>query len=199
MASTQAQRKTILLKGSKLYFSRKTVRLGNAVYLIRNITGFRVTEANRKKGIKNTRLVPVEFIVFMCVLGLFLVIKQVEIAWGIGIIILIILALIFNELGPKTYEIFIRQYVLEVSFTSGDKANIFLIDEKNATSDEKFLDEVVSTLYKVLDSNDERTYVVNIQDKSINILDQSGSSIGVGYSESITVQEIGGTINNRQQ
>ena len=118
---------------------------------------------------------------------------------GIGIIILIILALIFNELGPKTYEIFIRQYVLEVSFTSGDKANIFLIDEKNAASDEKFLDEVVSTLYKVLDSNDERTYVVNIQDKSINILDQSGSSIGVGYSESITVQEIGGTINNRQQ
>lgn len=199
MASTQPSGTTISLIGTKLYFSKRTVRLGNAVYLIRNITGFRVTEANRKKGIKNTRLVPVEFIVFMCVLGLFLVIKQVEIAWGIGIIILIILALIFNELGPKTYEIFIRQYVLEVSFTSGDKANIFLIDEKNATSDEKFLDEVVSTLYKVLDSNDERTYVVNIQDKSINILDQSGSSIGVGYSESITVQEIGGTINNRQQ
>lgn len=199
MASTQPPSTTISLIGTKLYFSKRTVRLGNAVYLIRNITGFRVTEANRKKGIKNKNLVPLEFIIFMCVLGLYLVIRQVEIAWGIGIIILIILALIFNELGPKTYEIFIRQYVLEVSFTSGDKANIFLIDEKNAASDEKFLDEVVSTLYKVLDSNDERTYVVNIQDKSINILDQSGSSIGVGYSESITVQEIGGTINNRQQ
>jgi len=199
MASTQPPGTTISLIGTKLYFSKRTVRLGNAVYLIRNITGFRVTEANRKKGIKNKNLVPLEFIIFMCVLGLYLVIRQVEIAWGIGIIILIILALIFNELGPKTYEIFIRQYVLEVSFTSGDKANIFLIDEKNAASDEKFLDEVVSTLYKVLDSNDERTYVVNIQDKSINILDQSGSSIGVGYSESITVQEIGGTINNRQQ
>ena len=199
MASTQPPGTTISLIGTKLYFSKRTVRLGNAVYLIRNITGFRVTEANRKKGIKNKNLVPLEFIIFMCVLGLYLVIRQVEIAWGIGIIILIILALIFNELGPKTYEIFIRQYVLEVSFFSGDKANIFLIDEKNAASDEKFLDEVVSTLYKVLDSNDERTYVVNIQDKSINILDQSGSSIGVGYSESITVQEIGGTINNRQQ
>lgn len=199
MASTQPPGTTIPLIGTKLYFSKRTVRLGNAVYLIRNITGFRVTEANRKKGIKNKKLVPLEFIIFMCVVGLFLVIREVEITWGVGIIILIILALIFNELGPKTYEIIIREYVLEVSFTSGDKANIFLLDEKNVTSDENFLDKVVSTLYKVLNSNDERTYVVNIEDKSINILDQSGSSIGVGYSESISVREIGGTINNRQQ
>lgn len=169
------------------------------MYLIRNIIGFRVTEANRKKGIKNKKLVPFEFIIFMCVLALSLVIRETEIAWGIGIIILIILALIFNELGPKTYEIIIREYVLEVSFTSGDKANIFLINERNVASDENFLDEVVSKLYKVLDSNDERTYVVNLEDKSITILDQSGSSIGVGYSESITVSEISGTISNRQQ
>jgi hypothetical protein len=199
MASTQPPGTTISLIGTKLYFSKRTVRLGNAVYLIRNIIGFRVTEANRRKGIKNKKLVPFEFITFMCVVALFLVIKEVEIAWGIGIIILIILALIFNELGPKTYEIIIREYVLEVSFTSGDKANIFLINERNVASDEKFLDEVVSKLYKVLDSNDERTYVVNLEDKSITILDQSGSSIGVGYSESITVSEISGTINNRQQ
>lgn len=199
MASTQPPGTTISLIGTKLYFSKRTVRLGNAVYLIRNIIGFRVTEANRRKGIKNKKLVPFEFITFMCVVALFLVIKEVEIAWGIGIIILIILALIFNELGPKTYEIIIREYVLEVSFTSGDKANIFLINERNVASDENFLDEVVSKLYKVLDSNDERTYVVNLEDKSITILDQSGSSIGVGYSESITVSEIGGTINNRQQ
>jgi maltodextrin utilization protein YvdJ len=89
--------------------------------------------------------------------------------------------------------------VLEVSFTSGDKANIFLINERNVASDENFLDEVVSKLYKVLDSNDERTYVVNLEDKSITILDQSGSSIGVGYSEITTASEISGTINNRQQ
>ncbi len=199
MASTQPPGTTISLIGTKLYFSKRTVRLGNAVYLIRNIIGYRVTEANRRKGIKNKKLVPFEFITFMCVVALFLVIKEVEIAWGIGIIILIILALIFNELGPQTYEIIIREYVLEVSFTSGDKANIFLINERNVASDENFLDEVVSKLYKVLDSNDERTYVVNLEDKSITILDQSGSSIGVGYSESITVSEISGTINNRQQ
>lgn len=199
MASTQPPGTTISLIGTKLYFSKRTVRLGNAVYLIRNIIGFRVTEANRKKGIKNKKLVPFEFIIFMCVLALSLVIRETEIAWGIGIIILIILALIFNELGPKTYEIIIREYVLEVSFTSGDKANIFLINERNVASDENFLDEVVSKLYKVLDSNDERTYVVNLEDKSITILDQSGSSIGVGYSESITVSEISGTISNRQQ
>ncbi|MEG4022623.1 hypothetical protein [Microcoleus sp. S13C4] len=198
MASTQPPGTTISLIGTKLYFSKRTVRLGNAVYLIRNIIGFRVTEANRRKGIKNKKLIPFEFIIFMCVVGLVLVIREVELAWGIGIIILIILALIFNELGPKTYEIIIREYVLEVSFTSGDKANIFLINERNVASDEFFLDQVVSRLYQVLDSNDERTYVVNLEDKSITI-DQSGSSIGVGYSENITVSEIGGTINNRQQ
>ena len=81
MASTQPPSTTISLIGTKLYFSKRTVRLGNAVYLIRNITGFRVTEANRKKGIKNKNLVPLEFIIFMCVLGLYLVIRQVEIAW----------------------------------------------------------------------------------------------------------------------
>ncbi len=197
MAFTQPERITISLTGSKLYFSKKTVRLGNAVYLIRNITGFRVTEAKRGKTMKNKNIVPVELIIFMCIVGLILAIREVDIIWVIGIVILIILALFFNEIRPKTYEMITIEYVLEVSFTSGDKAEILLINEKNIASDAKFLDEVVSTLYKVLDSNDERTYVVNIEDKSINILDQSGSSIGVGYSESISVREIGGIINNR--
>ena len=72
------------------------------------------------------------------------------------------------------------------------------MNHKKVASDDEFLEKVVSTLYQVLDSNDERTYVVNIEDKSITI-DQSRSSFGVGYSEITTAQQIGVTIENRQQ
>ncbi|MCW6051051.1 hypothetical protein K4039_13355 [Lyngbya sp. CCAP 1446/10] len=198
MASTQPQRKTIRLKGSKLYFSRRAVRLGNAVYLVRNITGFRVTEADSITTIRNKNLVPFEFIIFMCLVGLFLLSRDSSLTWVIGIIILIILSLIYNAVRPKTYEILTIEYVIEVSFVSGDKANILLLNHKKVASDDKFLEDVVSKLYKVLDSNDERTYVVNIEDKSITI-DQSRSSFGVGYSEITTAQQIGVTIENRQQ
>lgn len=198
MASTQPQRKTIRLKGSKLYFSRRAVRLGNAVYLVRNITGFRVTEADSITTIINKNVVPFEFIIFMCIMGLILLSRDSNLTWAIGIVILIILCLIYNEFRPKTYEILTIEYVIEVSFVSGDKANILLLNHKKVASDDKFLEDVVAKLYKVLDSNDERTYVVNIEDKSITI-DQSRSSFGVGYSEITTAQQIGVKIENRQQ
>lgn len=198
MASTQAQRKTILLKGSKLYFSRKTVRLGNAVYLVRNITGFRVTEADSIPTLKKKNVVPSEFIIFMCVVGLILVFREFNPTWVIGIVILIIVSLIYNATRPKAYVILTIEYVIEVSFISGEKVNLLLINHKKVASDDKFLEDVVSTLYKVLDSNNEETYVVNIEDKSITI-DQSRSSFGVGYSEITTAQQIGVTIENRQQ
>lgn len=198
MASTQPQRKTIILKGSKLYFSRRAVRLGNAVYLVRNITGFRVTKADSITTIINKNVVPFEFIIFMCLVGLFLLSTDSSLTWAIGIVILIILSLSYNATRPKTYEILTIEYVIEVSFISGDKANILLLNHKKVASDDEFLEKVVSTLYQVLDSNDERTYVVNIEDKSITI-DQSRSSFGVGYSEITTAQQIGVTIENRQQ
>lgn len=201
MASTQAQRKTILLKGSKLYFSRKTVRLGNAVYLVRNITGFRVTEADSITTIKNKNIVPFEFIIFMCVVGLFLLFINFNLTGVIGILLLIILSLIYNATRPKTYEIITIEYVIEVSFISGEKANILLLNHKKIASDDKFLEDVVSKLYEALDSNDEATYVVNIDDQSINkyiSIDQSRASIGVAFSENTSsAGQIGGIINNR--
>lgn len=197
MASTQPQRKTIRLKGSKLYFSRRAVRLGNAVYLVRNITGFRVTEAD-SITIINKNVVPFEFIILMCLVGLVLLSRDSTLTWAIGIVIVIILCLIYNAIRPKTYEILTIEYVIEVSFISGDKANILLLNHQKVASDEEFLEKVVSILYQVLDSNDERTYVVNIEDKSITI-DQSRSSFGIGYSEITTAQQIGVTIENRQQ
>ena len=121
-----------------------------------------------------------------------------SLTWAIGIVILIILSLSYNATRPKTYEILTIEYLIEVSFISGDKANILLLNHKKVASDDEFLEKVVSTLYQVLDSNDERTYVVNIEDKSITI-DQSRSSFGVGYSEITTAQQIGVTIENRQQ
>src|SRR6476469_3174406 len=187
MASTQPQRKTIRLKGSKLYFSRRAVRLGNAVYLVRNITGFRVTEADSITTIRNKNVVPFELIIFMCIMGLIFLSRDSNLTWAIGIVILIILCLIYNEFRPKTYEILTIEYVIEVSFVSGDKANILLLNHKKVASDDKFLEDVVAKLYKVLDSNDDKTYVVNIEDKSITI-DQSRSSFGVGYSEITTAE-----------
>jgi hypothetical protein len=203
MASTQAQRKTILLKGSKLYFSRKTVRLGNAVYLVRNITGFRVTEADSIPTLKKKNVIPFEFVIFMCVLGLIFIFQDSNPAWVIGIVVIIFLSLIYNATRPPTYEILTIEYVIEVSFISGEQVEILLLNHKQVTSDDKFLEEVVSKLYQVLDSNDEETYVVNIEDKSINRyinIDQSRASIGIAFSDNtIADGQIAGIINNGQQ
>ena len=92
--------------------------------------------------------------------------------------------------------------MIEVSFISGDKVNILLINHKKIASDDKFLEDVVATLYQALDSNDEDIYVVNIEDKSINRyinIDQSRASIGVAFSDNTIAGQIGATINNRQQ
>lgn len=202
MAPTQPQRQTILLKASKLYFSRKTVRLGNAVYLVRNIIGFRVTKADSISQIKNKNVVPFEVIIFMCVVGLFFIFRELNPTWVIGIVILIILSLIYNATRPPTYETLTIEYVIEVSFISGEKVNILLMNHKKVASDENFLEEVVSTLYKALDSNEEDFYVVNIEDKSINRytnIDQSRASIGVAFSDNTNAGQIGANINNRQQ
>ncbi|MCC3451028.1 MULTISPECIES: hypothetical protein [unclassified Microcoleus] len=194
MASSQNQGVTPLLTGSKLYFSKKAVRLGNAVYLIRNITGFRVTEAQITETTRNKKGVPFEVLICMYVAALFFLIKESERIWLIVIVTMIILALGYNFFIPKTIKVITTQYLIEVSFISGDKANLLLTSGKNITS-EKLLEEVVSELYKILDSNEEKTYVINIEDNSINV-DQSGSSIGIGYSGSISVRQVGGKIYN---
>lgn len=194
MASCQNQGVTPLLTGSKLYFSKKAVRLGNAVYLIRNITGFRVIEAQITETTRNKKGVPFEVLICMYVAALLFLIKESQRIWLIVISTMIILALGYNFFMPKTIKIITTQYLIEVSFTSGDKANLLLTSGKNITS-EKLLEEVVSELYKILDSNEEKTYVINIEDNSINV-DQSGSSIGIGYSGSISVRQVGGKIYN---
>lgn len=194
MASSQNQGVTPLLTGSKLYFSKKAVRLGNAVYLIRNITGFRVTEAQITETTRNKKGVPFEVLICMYVAALLFLIKESERIWLIVIVTMIILALGYNFFIPKTIKVITTQYLIEVSFISGDKANLLLTSGKNITS-EKLLEEVVSELYKILDSNEEKTYVINIEDNSINV-DQSGSSIGIGYSGSISVRQVGGKIYN---
>jgi hypothetical protein len=194
MASCQNQGVTPLLTGSKLYFSKKAVRLGNAVYLIRNITGFRVIEAQITETTRNKKGVPFEVLICMYVVALLFLIKESERIWIIVIVTMIILALGYNFFMPKTIKVITTQYLIEVSFISGDKANLLLTSGKNITS-EKLLEEVVSELYKILDSNEEKTYVINIEDNSINV-DQSGSSIGIGYSGSISVRQVGGKIYN---
>lgn len=194
MASCQNQGVTPLLTGSKLYFSKKAVRLGNAVYLIRNITGFRVIEAQITETTRNKKGVPFEVLICMYVAALFFLTKESERIWLIVIVTMIILALGYNFFIPKTIKVITTQYLIEVSFISGDKANLLLTSGKNITS-EKLLEEVVSELYKILDSNEEKTYVINIEDNSINV-DQSGSSIGIGYSGSISVRQVGGKIYN---
>ncbi|MDI9634373.1 DUF6232 family protein [Geitlerinema splendidum] len=136
-----------IAKASVVQVTKKTVRFGNEVYQFRNVTGFGLTSIN------DGFVFPVQWILALFVIGLLASSVEAFRPGGVTFILLAIFALLVNNSKPKKYG-------LELMLNSGDK-KLF------ATTDLNFIKEVVSVLYKFMESDEEGGYVINVQDKSV--------------------------------
>jgi hypothetical protein len=148
----QGDTNTTIEKAKLIEITKKTVRFGDDVYQFCNVAGFGVSEIKRS--------IPVKLVVAL--LTIWFALLSVP-TFRIYVLIIGILAIIFilKVRGPKTYG-------LKLYINSGD-SKIF------ATKDIEGIKTVVLTLYEFMESNEEGSYVINI--------DQSRAIIGVGYAE----------------
>jgi Family of unknown function (DUF6232) len=151
----QDDSKKIIENPKLIEFSTRTVRFGNSIYQLRNITGFEVGEIPKQK------------LQLMLVIGL-IIGGCLLLAIGIGLILLGIAAwMIFSHVSqPQKYG-----FILELN--SGGSTSFI-------NSDKIFLGNIVSNLYQLMEG-DIDGFVVNWQDRTVNIHgDANNSSFNSG-------------------
>ncbi|WP_341733395.1 DUF6232 family protein [Microcoleus sp. EPA2] len=151
------------IRNTTIEITNRTVRFGSDVYQFRNVTGFGLAP------VKNENLLPIQFILGLFVIGLFCA-NIPDSSWRILGIILVLLAIwgfYANTSQPKKYG-------LKLYLNSGSPSPVFI------TSDMSGLENVVSVLYKFMESNSEGTYVIHAEDRSIRIEGSVGGSVTAG-------------------
>jgi Family of unknown function (DUF6232) len=124
-------------------FSKRTVRFGDSIYQLRNVTGFEVGEIPKQK------------LQILLVLGL-IVGGVLLLAVGIGLVLLGIAAWILISHFGQT-----QKYGFILELNSGGTTSF-------VSSDRKFLGEIVSALYRLMEG-DIDGLTVNWNDKSVNV------------------------------
>lgn len=138
------------LRNTRIEITKQTVRFDSDVYQFRNVTGFGLAP------VKNENLFPIQFILGLFVIGLFCANIPEWRFWGIIFVLAAIGGFYANTSQPKKYG-------LKLYLNSGSPSPVFI------TSDIQGLKDVVSILYKFMESNAEGTYVIHAEDKSIRI------------------------------
>lgn len=132
-----------VLGNATIYITKKTVQFGQEVYQFHNITGFGVSELARV-------LLPIQLILGLFLFGLFAANFPDSSArtFGIFMVIVSIVCLIYNQTQPRKYGLLIHLNSGGLKFFS--------------TTDKQGLKQVVATLYEYMDTDkDLGTYVVN--------------------------------------
>ncbi len=138
------------IRNTTVEITNRTVRFGSDVYQFRNVTGFGLAP------VKNENLFPIQFILGVFVIGLFCANIPDLRMWGIILVLVAIGGFYANTSQPKKYG-------LKLYLNSGSPSPVFI------TSDIQGLNDVVSILYKFMESNEEGTYIIHAQDRSIRI------------------------------
>lgn len=138
------------IRNATIEITHRTVRFGSDVYQFRNVTGFGLAP------VKNENLFPIQFILGVFVIGLFCANIPDLRMWGIILVLVAIGGFYANTSQPKKYG-------LKLYLNSGSPSPVFI------TSDMPGLEKVVSVLYKFMESNEEGTYIIHAQDRSIRI------------------------------
>jgi hypothetical protein len=138
----QDDNKKIIENPRLIEFSTRTVRFGNSIYQLRNITGFEVGEIPKQK------------LQLMLVIGL-IIGGCLLLAIGVGLILLGIAAwMIFSHVSQT------QKYGFILELNSGGSTSFI-------NSDKIFLGNIVSNLYQLMEG-DIDGFVVNWQDRTVN-------------------------------
>lgn len=149
--NTSQQNTEIPIRNATIEITKNTVKFGSDVYQFRNVTGFGVCPVRTFK-------VPLPLIGLFFIVGLFLFIFYTDDhgqkSAGFAMMFVAFLAFLYNTFWPLTYG-------LKLYLNSGSPLPIFI------SSDLKGLKKVVSVLYDFMESNDERTYKINIVEGNV--------------------------------
>jgi Family of unknown function (DUF6232) len=147
----QDDSKKVIENPKLIEFSTKTVRFGNSIYQLRNVTGFEVGEIPKQK------------LQIMLVIGL-IIGGCLLLAIGVGLILLGIAAwMIFSHLTQA------QKYGFILELNSGGNTSFI-------NSDKIFLGNIVSNLYQLMEG-DIDGFVVNWQDRTVNIYGDAHHSV----------------------
>lgn len=163
------------ITNTQIKITKKTVRFGSEVYQFRNVTGFGLSP------VKNENLFPIQFILGLFVVGLFCANIPEWRLWGIIFVLAAIGGFYANTAQPKKYG-------LKLYLNSGSPSPVFI------TSDMEGLGNVVSELYQFMESNAEGTYIINAEDRSIQIAGSVGGSVTAGDIGGSSSSNVGGNV-----
>ena len=165
------------IRNTAIEITNRTVRFGSEVYQFRNVTGFGVAP------VRTENLFPIQFILGLFVIGLFLANIPDWRMWGIILVLVAIGGFYANTSQPKKYG-------LKLYLNSGSPSPVFI------TSDMPGLEKVVSVLYKFMESNEEGTYIIDAQDRSISIRIEGsvGGSVTAGNIEGNSSSNVEGNV-----
>lgn len=135
-------------------FSRRTVRFGDSIYQLRNITGFQVGEIPKQK------------LSWLVVLGL-IVVGFLLLAVVVGIVLIgIAVWMLISHFSQ------VQKYGFMLELNSGGKTYF-------VSSDKRFLGEIVSQLYKLMEG-DVESLTVNWDDRSVKVYGEVKGAISTG-------------------
>ncbi len=142
----QDDKKKVVEDAKFIEFSKRTVKFGDSLYQLRNVTGFEVGKIPKDKF-------PTLLVLIMLIAGFPLL------AVGIGIVLIgIAIWLIFSHFNQA------QKYGLILSLNSGE-AIYFISRDKN------FLGEIVSALYELMEGDIDGV-TINFQDHSVVMQDR---------------------------
>jgi hypothetical protein len=133
-------------EAKQIEITQNVIKFGSSVYQFRNVTGFKVSKI--EKSVQS-----LVFGIVLTLIGFSLVNLSPPIgitAIGIGIFLI------------YQYAIQKNDYIFSIFLNSG-RESVFI------SKDRAFLMEIVSLVYKIMLEGSESKYLVNIQDRSINV------------------------------
>lgn len=156
----QNEKQQILKNVKTIKITSKIVRFENSIYQFRNVTGFEIGELPKPKF-------PLQIFLILVVGGIVLL------AVVVGIFLLGAAAyLLFRHFNqPKLYG-------LNLYFNSGQMTAF-------SSSDRRFLGEIVTRLYQVMDEQEEG-FIINMHDRSINVLGNAQGALISGEENQIS-------------
>ena len=174
---------------TSLYLDKKIAKFGDSVYQFRNITGFSVSEV---KKVTISNVLPNNFLLF--IYGIGFILANIPNTGGfriLGIVLLLfaISGLLVNKLDIQTEP---KEYKLELSFNSGER-RVFAI------KDTDFKEDVVSALYKFMESSNEESYfTINFHNQSIDqsLKYEDKSTFTAAFGGSLVAGSVGGNVSS---
>ncbi|MDF0554999.1 DUF6232 family protein [Kamptonema sp. UHCC 0994] len=167
------------IRNTTIEITKQTVRFGSEVYQFRNVTGFGVS------SIKTENVFPIQVILGLFVIGLFLANIPNWRIWGIILVLVAIDGFYANTSQAKKYG-------LKLYLNSGYPSPVFI------SSDMRGLEKVVSILYKFMESNTEVNCVIHIEDRSIRIEGSVGGSVTAGNIGGSSSSQVGGNVSRNE-